>query len=90
MSRRGSSNSKSLEEIESLVKSIPLVPQTGSYTFLSIALTKLIALWQGEVLLNHDHQEAWFQMQLYGDLLDSAFLFDNIKRYIVYIKMQRQ
>jgi hypothetical protein len=35
------SNTKSLEDIESLVKSIPLVPQTGSFTFLSIALTKL-------------------------------------------------
>ncbi|KAL9551525.1 hypothetical protein MBANPS3_004222 [Mucor bainieri] len=39
------SNAKSLEDIDSLVKSIPLVPQTGSFTFLSIALTKLIALW---------------------------------------------
>ncbi|KAI8883881.1 hypothetical protein K501DRAFT_248809 [Backusella circina FSU 941] len=77
------SNTKSLEDIESLVKSIPLVPQTGNFTFLSIALTKLIALWQSEVLLNHDHRETWFQMHVYGGLLDSAFLFDknyNIKR----------
>ncbi|KAI9343669.1 hypothetical protein BD770DRAFT_397985 [Pilaira anomala] len=77
------SNTKSLEDIEALAKSIPLVPQTGNFIFLSIALTKLVALWQSEVLLNHDHKEAWLQMQLYGDLLDSAFLFDknySIKR----------
>ncbi|KAG2232271.1 hypothetical protein INT48_001556 [Thamnidium elegans] len=74
------SNIKSLEDIESLVKSIPLVPQTGGFTFLSLALTKLITLWQSEVLLNHDHKETWFHMQLYGDLLDSAFLFN--KNYI--------
>ncbi|KAI8093946.1 hypothetical protein BDF21DRAFT_448255 [Thamnidium elegans] len=74
------SNIKSLEDIESLVKSIPLVPQTGGFTFLSLALIKLITLWQSEVLLNHDHKETWFHMQLYGDLLDSAFLFN--KNYI--------
>ncbi|KAG0946801.1 hypothetical protein G6F57_007808 [Rhizopus arrhizus] len=77
------SNCKSLEDIEPLVKNIPLVPPSGSFTFFSIALTKLIALWQSEVLLNHKHKEAWYQMHVYGDLLDSAFLFDknyNIKR----------
>ncbi|KAG0782262.1 hypothetical protein G6F16_005759 [Rhizopus arrhizus] len=77
------SNCKSLEDIELLVKNIPLVPPSGSFTFFSIALTKLIALWQSEVLLNHKHKETWYQMHVYGDLLDSAFLFDknyNIKR----------
>ncbi|KAG1050272.1 hypothetical protein G6F43_007442 [Rhizopus delemar] len=42
-----------------------------------------IALWQIEVLLNHEHKETWYQMYVYGDLLNSAFLFDknyNIKR----------
>lgn len=42
-----------------------------------------IALWQSEILVNHDHKEGWYQTHVYGDLLDSAFLFDknyNIKR----------
>ncbi|KAG1138085.1 hypothetical protein G6F38_010821 [Rhizopus arrhizus] len=71
------SKCKSLEDIEPLVKSIPLVPPSGSFTFFSIALTKLIALWQSEVLLNHEHKETWYQIHVYGDLLDSIFLFDR-------------
>jgi hypothetical protein len=33
--------SKTLQDIESLVKGIPLVPQSGPMTYFSIALTKL-------------------------------------------------
>ncbi|KAI8147485.1 hypothetical protein BJV82DRAFT_348631 [Fennellomyces sp. T-0311] len=71
------SNCKNLGDVESLIKSIPLVTGSGIEKFLFLALSKLTVLWQSSQLYTTDHNEGWYQIHVYGDVLDCIFLSDG-------------
>ncbi|KAI8142005.1 hypothetical protein BJV82DRAFT_616746 [Fennellomyces sp. T-0311] len=69
--------STSLQDVEDLIKSIPLVSGTEMEKFMFLALTKLVVMWQSGRLQEPSNNEGWFQTHVYGDVLDSAFLLDQ-------------
>ncbi|KAI8643145.1 hypothetical protein BD408DRAFT_442847 [Parasitella parasitica] len=66
----------SLHDIEVIVKDIPLVPRVGLQSYLYIALSKLLLLYQRDQLQDTTHKEGWYQGHLYADVFDAVFLFD--------------
>ncbi|KAI7892852.1 uncharacterized protein EV154DRAFT_503773 [Mucor mucedo] len=66
----------SLHDVEVIVKDIPLVPRVGLQSYIYIALSKLLLLYQCNQLRDNTHKEGWYQGHLYADVFDAVFLFD--------------
>ncbi|KAG1448620.1 hypothetical protein G6F56_008890 [Rhizopus delemar] len=67
---------KSLNDIQGIVKDIRLVPRVGLQSYIYIALSKLLLLYQCDLLKEETHKEGWYQGHLYADVFNAVFLFD--------------
>ncbi|CEG64737.1 hypothetical protein RMATCC62417_01659 [Rhizopus microsporus] len=70
------SEATSLKQIETVIKSITLVPRVGLKSYLFISLSKMLLLFQSGQLQDSNHKEGWFQGHVYADLFDAVFMFD--------------
>ncbi|KAI9271933.1 hypothetical protein BDA99DRAFT_433450 [Phascolomyces articulosus] len=72
-------STKDVDDVVKLFQQLPLTG-SGSTMYISLGIHKLIALWKSGWLSSQQHQEGWYQIQVYSDLLDSIFLLD--KHYV--------
>ncbi|KAL9536737.1 hypothetical protein MBANPS3_012407 [Mucor bainieri] len=69
--------SATVDELEPIAKSISLTPTNNMRSYLYIALSKLILLYQSNLLVDTTHKEGWYQGHVYADLFDAVFLYDS-------------
>jgi hypothetical protein len=67
-------NAKTTDELITLINSLTF--NNNSMVFLRLAMTKLCALWSTN-LLQIDHRESWFRGNVYANVFDSIFMFDE-------------
>ncbi|KAG2221674.1 hypothetical protein INT45_002712 [Circinella minor] len=63
------SKADSIDDIEIIIKDIPLVGGSG---------IQKIVIWQSGLLKNAIHNKGWYQINLYSELFDAVFLTNNI------------
>ncbi|KAI9251088.1 hypothetical protein EDC94DRAFT_663388 [Helicostylum pulchrum] len=62
------------DQLSTLINSLPF--DNSSMMFLRLAMTKLSALCSTN-LLQIDHRESWFRGNVYADVFDAIFMFDD-------------
>ncbi|GAA5796214.1 hypothetical protein HPULCUR_001584 [Helicostylum pulchrum] len=62
------------DQLSTLINSLPF--DNSSTMFLRLAMTKLSALCSTN-LLQIDHRESWFRGNVYADVFDAIFMFDD-------------